>query len=252
MYYIQDNGDFMRKLIGKLFNQKKGFTLAEVLITLGIIGIIAAMTLPAIIANKRRSELKSQLYAGYSLLQQALQRMNADYGYPVIPSDYKTRKFKPEYIKYFESPVDCEWGGVHSTKGSALCGKGARVSGDDGSSSELIEGIYMTYNKASNKISSVPLDDGQFALKNGMLIMIENITTLFITIDVNGINKKPNVWGEDLFTFQLMDNGKLLPMGADGTSYSADTYCSRTSTGTLNGIGCTQKALTDKSYWNGI
>lgn len=242
----------MEVIMRKFINQEKGFTLAEVLITLGIIGIIAAMTLPAIIANKKRSELKSQLLAGYSLLQQALQRMNADYGYPVIPSEYKSRKFKPEYIKYFESPVDCEWGGVHSTKASTLCGKGASVTGEDGSKSELIEGIYMTYNKASDKISSVPLDDGQFALKNGMLIMIENITSLFITIDVNGINKKPNVWGEDLFTFQLMENGKLLPMGADGTSYSEDKFCSKTSTNTLNGIACTQKALTDKSYWNGI
>lgn len=236
----------------KQLNYTKGFTLAEVLITLGIIGIVAAMTLPSIIANKRRSEMRSQLFVAYSLLQQALQRMNADYGYPVTPSDYKNRKFKPEYIKYFESPVDCEWGGIHSTKASTLCGKGANVTDDNGSSSQLIDGIYMTYNKASNKISSIPLDDGQFALKNGMLIMIENINSLFITIDVNGINKKPNVWGEDLFTFQLMDNGKLLPMGAFGTAYSQDTYCSRTSSGTLNGIGCTQKALTDKNYWSGI
>lgn len=34
-----------------------GFTLAEVLITLGIIGIVAAMTMPALIANSKKTML---------------------------------------------------------------------------------------------------------------------------------------------------------------------------------------------------
>lgn len=38
-----------------------GFTLAEVLITLGIIGIVAALTLPALIANKQAKELEVSL-----------------------------------------------------------------------------------------------------------------------------------------------------------------------------------------------
>ena len=33
----------------KNFERKKGFTLAEVLITIGIIGVVAAMTLPTVI-----------------------------------------------------------------------------------------------------------------------------------------------------------------------------------------------------------
>lgn len=77
---------------------RKAFTLAEVLITLGIIGVVAAMTLPSLIERNRRVELQNGLKAAYSLLQQALQRMNADYGYTILPSDYKARKFKPEYI----------------------------------------------------------------------------------------------------------------------------------------------------------
>lgn len=32
----------------------KGFTLAEVLITLGIIGVVAAMTMPALISNHKK------------------------------------------------------------------------------------------------------------------------------------------------------------------------------------------------------
>ena len=53
-----------------------------------------------------------------------------------------------------------------------------------------------------------------------------------------------------LFTFQLMDDGKLLPMGAKDTDYTdQDIYCSKTSTNSFNGIGCTQRALSDENFW---
>ncbi len=230
-----------------------GFTLAEVLITLGIIGIVAAMTLPALIQKNKRAELQNGLKTGYSLLQQALQRMNADNVYPVIPANYPYRTFKSEFIKYFDNPIDCKWGGDQGTTNSVLCGAGKTITGDNGSTSQLIQNIYKTYNKASNSISSVPLDDGQFVMKNGMLVMIENYSSyIYITIDINSITKKPNIWGQDLFTFQIISDGKLMPMGADGTNYKAEDYCSKTSTNTMNGIACTQMALTDESYWDGI
>lgn len=38
----------------KKCDSKKGFTLAEVLITLGIIGVVAALTMPSIIANYQK------------------------------------------------------------------------------------------------------------------------------------------------------------------------------------------------------
>lgn len=40
---------------------KKGFTLAEVLITLGIIGVVAAMTMPSLIQNHRKKFLQLRL-----------------------------------------------------------------------------------------------------------------------------------------------------------------------------------------------
>ena len=40
---------------------KKGFTLAEVLITLGIIGVVAALTLPSLITNYRKKQTVAQL-----------------------------------------------------------------------------------------------------------------------------------------------------------------------------------------------
>lgn len=53
-------------------NQTTGFTLAEVLITLSIIGIVASLTLPGLIQNNRNKELKTGLNRGYSLINQAL------------------------------------------------------------------------------------------------------------------------------------------------------------------------------------
>ena len=53
--------------------KKKAFTLAEVLITLGIIGVIAAMTMPMINNKYREIKTVSKLTQTYSILQQAFQ-----------------------------------------------------------------------------------------------------------------------------------------------------------------------------------
>ena len=45
----------------KLISKQKAFTLAEVLITLGIIGVVAAMTLPAVINTTKNKELETAL-----------------------------------------------------------------------------------------------------------------------------------------------------------------------------------------------
>ena len=46
-------------------NKKFAFTLAEVLITLGIIGVVAAMTMPSLIANYKKKQAVTQLKATY-------------------------------------------------------------------------------------------------------------------------------------------------------------------------------------------
>ena len=53
-------------------NRHFGFTLAEVLITLGIIGVVAALTMPALIQNHKRSEASARLKKFYSTMQQAI------------------------------------------------------------------------------------------------------------------------------------------------------------------------------------
>ena len=58
---------------------KNAFTLAEVLITLGIIGIVSALTLPTLMSNCRKYVIETQLKEFYSIMNQALKRAEYDY-----------------------------------------------------------------------------------------------------------------------------------------------------------------------------
>lgn len=231
----------------------KAFTLAEVLITLGIIGIVAAMTLPALINKTHGAQYRTALQKSYSILQQALQSLNADQGFVAKRDTYANRTFANYYKQYFKIAKDCSLTSCITT------------STDENNNANVIN-AYQTYSR-NRKVGSYFFDDGQFILTDGMVVLIEDNTALagegnsnsgvgamFISVDINGYNKKPNAWGHDLFTFQIMnDSGKLLPMGANGTIFTdMDQYCSATSSNSQNGIACTYKALTDKDYFNNL
>ncbi len=51
---------------------KKGFTLAEVLITLAIIGVVAAISIPSVISNTQQQEFKTGLRKAVSVLNSAI------------------------------------------------------------------------------------------------------------------------------------------------------------------------------------
>lgn len=59
---------------------KRAFTLAEVLITLGIIGVVAALTIPALIQNYKNHETEARLAKFYSVVNQAIAMAEVDYG----------------------------------------------------------------------------------------------------------------------------------------------------------------------------
>ena len=61
---------------------KKGFTLAEVLITLGIIGIVAALTLPSLVSNYRKKVTAAKLKQTYSILSNAIYKQQTLSGIP--------------------------------------------------------------------------------------------------------------------------------------------------------------------------
>ena len=59
----------------------KGFTLAEVLITLGIIGVVAAMTLPSLINQYRVKQLRTAFMRSSSIIESALNQTAVEFGY---------------------------------------------------------------------------------------------------------------------------------------------------------------------------
>lgn len=59
---------------------EEAFTLAEVLITLGVIGVVAAMTMPSLVANYQKKVWVNQLKKTVSVMNQAFQKMLADDG----------------------------------------------------------------------------------------------------------------------------------------------------------------------------
>jgi prepilin-type N-terminal cleavage/methylation domain-containing protein len=214
---------------------KKGFTLAEILITLAIIGVVAALTIPAVTKSYKATELKTQFKKSYSILNQAIARMNLEEG--VVVSKMPARTFAPIFKKYVKMYKDCRIVDCVYTN-------------------NIVK--YKTYAKDLN-ITPSPYywDDGQLILENGMLVMIENpnagvIQPTMISVDINGMNKGPNVWGYDVFTFQVMESSKLLPMGADGTMFIGSDYCSTTSTSTINGITCAYYAFTNEDYFKNL
>lgn len=220
---------------------KKAFTLAEVLITIGIIGVVAAMTMPSVINNIRAKQYESAMKKGYSVLSQALIRMNEEEGFIANQQNYPLDSFAPVYKKYFNLLNDC---------GQENC---EALGKDDAGKFDYHSEVYKTYNGGS--IINYLFDEGQFMLSDGMFVMIDNDGTrpIIISIDVNGYKKGPNKWGHDLFTFQILnDSGKLVPMGAEGTYFMNEAYCSKTSTNSFNGLTCANKAFTDPDYFKNL
>ncbi len=86
-----------------------GFTLAEVLITLGIIGVVAAITIPTLMTNYKAHKLRTRYLKAYSIAQQAFRLMEGD-DVSTDPSTYRVLgdgKFYKTYMKYFQAPFDC-------------------------------------------------------------------------------------------------------------------------------------------------
>lgn len=224
----------------------KAFTLAEVLITLGIIGIVAAMTLPGVINNSRSKQLETAFKKNYSSISQALAMYQAETGEPLRANEVGNANLKGILMKYMDVIHECApaWGSQDCIY--------------NGGDTDVRSKFYRSYNGQDTVTNLNIFDDGQFVLKDGSLILIENAATsnnpvVYISVDVNGYRKSPNRCGHDLFTFQLMNDGKFLPMGAKGTDFENDiVYCNYPSVHGWNGLGCTIKALTDKDYFKNL
>ena len=178
--------------------KKPAFTLAEVLITLGIIGVVAALTMPSLIANYQKKVLVAQLKKDVNFIQNSVKYilaqsgvdsfLDTEYVYP----DGNTTKFDNEkFYKDFKLNKIPEY-----------------------SLDEEVYAFPMTDFYAAADGSCIKVAAGsssQFSSKY-----------LSFTIDVNCI-KKPNKYGRDVFTIWLDENGNIIPMDIVGTSVGSSS-----------------------------
>ena len=79
----------------KIKQTKKAFTLAEVLITLGIIGVVATMTIPTLLTNHQKKQTAIKLQKAYAEIYQALKLTEADHGVNLKDSELIDDKQNP-------------------------------------------------------------------------------------------------------------------------------------------------------------
>lgn len=210
----------------------KAFTLAEVLVTLGIIGIVAAMTIPTLIAKITEKRTVTQLKAAQSILAQALRAAEEEYG---SPEGWGISGYNQESaIKIANN--------LKTTMKIALdCGV------EDNNNHCAPNQIYKLLNEKDNVNFATGKEYYKIVLMNGSSIYIRgadgNYNTIAVFyIDTNG-KAKPNIWGRDLFQFALRTDG-LYPSGHPSiSSASTAQSCNKLN----SGFGCAYYVLHNKN-----
>ena len=201
----------------------KGFTLAEVLITLVIIGVIAAMTIPTLINKTNNHEYISRLKKAYSTMAQATNRIIAEEGNPRADIGgwaTSSEAIFNMYKKYLNNAKIC---GLDTG-----CFEGAYRRMDN-KLEQYDSGRYTLVIADGTEIS---MRDAEFDNSCSKNTIGSYNTCQIILIDVNGA-KGPNAVGRDTFAFTLKENG-FFPAGCD-----AATAC----VNITHGWDCTCNAL---------
>ena len=177
--------------------KRAAFTLAEVLITLGIIGVVAALTLPTLIQNHQKQVYVTQLKKAYSTLGNAFNKMAADEGVVDWNQTYCSSSF------WVENNLEA----AKANYNECL----------DRIAKQMKVIKYKHYGEQCNEawceFSSDPIDYNPTG-GNPIMVTADGITYLFncgsaydyIVVDVNGTTKGPNKPGRDIFQFTAYKN----------------------------------------------
>jgi prepilin-type N-terminal cleavage/methylation domain-containing protein len=210
-------------LIGQKMGIKlKAFTLSEVLITLGIIGIVAAITIPHLISDYKNRKFSAILKEDYSILQQIARIGKEEH---LLPYEETRPDNKNSMEDWFDRNIK------NNMKLSRICywtGTGCWA--------QHME--YLTGKK--NSTAFCGNNTISFILNNGSSMCIEDLykswvflsgsgLTIVLYIDVNGENS-PNVYGKDIFVLAVNDD-EFVPVGYNLTDSVLKNNCSKNVTG---------------------
>ena len=213
----------LRHFIPRNDSRVFAFTLAEVLITLVIIGVVAALTIPNLMQKYTEQTTVKKLQKFYSNLSNAYNLAVKDngpetewglvynYNGPSAQKVYETL-FKP----YFKISKDCGFAGTGNCFGSEY--------------KRLNNSVLSNYN-TNPAMYKLGLDDGS-------AILVYVSSSISILFDVNGA-KEPNTLGRDTFGFSV-NNGKVVPNGIPPGTYDFNATCRSKTQNDYNsgGTGC--------------
>lgn len=226
----------------KRYKKNLAFTLPEVLITVGIIGIVAAFLIPIIQAEIFKSQMRSQLKEAQSIISQAFMNVKKEssgadlfkiYTYWSGSAYTETCTMSDDFVDAF---------------GGSLVGDISHYN-----LNKYSNGSVIAFN--FSQVCAPKLPTGVLVLKNGMtMTFYVNWFTPILVIDLNGV-KKPNRLGFDVFFFTIDKNNNIKPMLLADTNPAYQ--CDPVGTGVYNGFNCATWALKDKcpdgsnqGYWD--
>lgn len=218
----------------RLLGHKMAFTMAEVLVTLGIIGVVAAMTLPGVAASHRSKALEALFKKRYSELSQVL----------LVFQDTE------EYIYGLHTAPQLQDMLVKHFKGAKAPDRAMYLKNADYQKRYLGYSlpVYKNYSRTA-EFNKARLDDGFIAVNKGFFIYFNadgfSTKNIYVIIDINGL-QKPNVIGYDVFVFKL-DRANTLNVLNQNTG-----LCSRTSNSDFNGWNCSYEAMNDGNYFKNL
>lgn len=198
----------------KLGARKGAFTLAEVLITLGIIGVVAALTLPSLIQKYQDQVLENQLKKMYSTLSQGVQKAMADDGVSnfidtelfqacrmaasdaciqMVKKYFNVVAVKTDGREYYGNVIQCK-----NIDGKEVCSR-----------DKSKRSLYWHLGGDRTRNRYVLGDGSEFAFSAYAYIGgTGEYYSVYIDIDTNG-EKGPNTAGLDTFGLRVDENSRL-------------------------------------------
>ncbi|MBQ8458994.1 type II secretion system protein [bacterium] len=209
---------------------KNGFTLAEILITIGIIGVVSAMTIPILMDKVREKVLVHKLQDAYAIFSQAYKLAIAENGSADGWDITRAQKVYDIMKPHLKIAKSCGTGsGCYAQHYKALFNDNFYV--DPNTHSAYVKGMLL------NGISFDYWVNGENGCPNDFCFAIH--------VDVNGTDK-PNQAGVDYFSFAAGVDGLRPSDGINFTSEYNET-CKYKDTRKGNGVLCTKWVLEKKN-----